>query len=87
MEIGRFVHTCAYVCVQELLWKQQYFNKRTALFEVVMQRVVVISHQHFVTTCGFHPQGSRIQKSACIMTHCIGKSVGSETSPLPPQRE
>ena len=45
---------------------------RTALFWVIMQRVVVISYRRFGTTYRSHPQGSTIQKKAsCRNTEFI----------------
>jgi hypothetical protein len=44
---------------------------RTALFWVVMQRVLVISYRRFGTTYGFHPQGSR---STDRLSRNVGKN-------------
>jgi hypothetical protein len=38
----------------------------TALFWVITQRLLVISYRRFGTTSRSHPQGSTIQKEACI---------------------
>jgi hypothetical protein len=50
--------------IQASLYMLHCDTLTTALFWFIMQRVVVISYQHFGKTYQSHLQGSRIQKKA-----------------------
>jgi len=53
-------------------------EKRTALFWVITQRVVVISYRRFGTTYQSHPQGSRGPLNPEDGTDKLSRNVGKK---------